>query len=266
MNIVSDGTELFYDVRGEGAPVVLLHPFPANHRFWEAVVPSLEQRYQLILPDLRGHADSPPGNGPATMAKHALDLARLCNELGINKAIFAGVSIGGYILFEFWRRSRERVAALILASTRAGGETAEGRANREKSIQEVEQRGPALFIEAMLPKLLGKTSMETRPDRVAAAREMMARMSVRGIVALQQGMATRPDSIATLKTIDVPALIIGAEEDTLTPIAEAEIMRQNISGSRMELVPKAGHYAAFEQPEYCGRLLRNFLDGVEPGA
>jgi len=265
MNIVSDGTELFYDVRGDGAPVVLLHPFPANHHFWDAVVPSLEQRYQLILPDLRGHAESPPGTGPATMAKHALDLARLCNELGINKAIFGGVSIGGYILFEFWRRSRERIAALILANTRASGETAEGRATREKSIQEVEQRGPALFIEAMLPKLLGKTSIETRPGRVAAAREMMSRMSVRGIVALQEGMATRPDSIANLKTIDVPTLIIGAEEDTLTPVAEAEIMRQNISGSRMEVVPRAGHYAVFEQPEYCGRLLRSFLDSVAPG-
>ncbi len=152
-----------------------------------------------------------------------------------------------------------------MANTRASGETAEGRATREKSIQEVEQRGPALFIEAMLPKLLGKTSIETRPGRVAAAREMMSRMSVRGIVALQEGMATRPDSIANLKTIDVPTLIIGAEEDTLTPVAEAEIMRQNISGSRMEVVPRAGHYAVFEQPEYCGRLLRSFLDSVAPG-
>src|SRR5258708_14739931 len=140
MNIVSEGDELFYDVRGEGAPVVLLHPFPANHRFWEAVVPSLEQRYQLILPDLRGHADSPPGNGPATMAKHALDLARLCNELGINKAIFAGVSIGGYILFEFLRRSRARGGAFVFGCTRAGGRTAEGRADPEKTIRQTEQR------------------------------------------------------------------------------------------------------------------------------
>jgi 3-oxoadipate enol-lactonase len=266
MHIVSDGTELFYNIRGSGAPVVLLHPFPVNHRFWEGVVPSLEQRYQLILPDLRGHGDSPPGNGPATMAKHALDLARLCNELEINKAIFAGVSIGGYILFEFWRRSRERVSALILSNTRAAAEMAEGRANRAKSIQEVEQRGPALFVDSMLPKVLGRTSIEARPDRVAATREMMSQMSVRGIVALQQGMAERPDSMATLKTIDVPTLIVGAEEDTVTPISDAEIMRANISGSRMEIVPKAGHYAALEQPEYCGRVLRNFLDSVAPGA
>jgi pimeloyl-ACP methyl ester carboxylesterase len=260
MKLKSDGTELFYDVRGSGPPVVLLHPFPLNHHFWDKCAPLLEQRYKIVLPDLRGHGDSAPGDGPALIEKHAQDVARLCDELGISKAVFAGVSIGGYILFEFWRQSRERVAALVLANTRAGAETAGGRANRQKSIESVQQRGPSQFIEELLPRLVSKTTLETRLDVVEGARKMMSRMSVQGIVANLQGMMVRPDSIPTLKTINVPTLIIAGEEDTATPLVEAEVMKSHIANSRLEVVPRAGHYAAFEQPEFAGKLLRSFLD------
>src|SRR5215472_9795214 len=262
MKLKSEGTEIFYDVKGDGFPVVLLHPFPVNHHFWDHCVQALEHRYKLVLPDLRGHGESPPGDGAATMDRHARDLARLCDELNISKAVFAGVSVGGYILFEFWRQSRQRVAALILSNTRASAETAEGRSNREKSIRSVQERGPGPFIEELLPRLLGRTTLETRADRVSGAREMMSRMTVAGIVAVQQGMAARPDSIPTLKTINVPTLIVAGEEDILTPLPEAELMKKHIPGSRLELVPRAGHYAAFEQPAYCGKLLRTFLNGM----
>jgi pimeloyl-ACP methyl ester carboxylesterase len=194
------------------------------------------------------------------MEKHAHDLVRLCNELGIGKAVFVGVSVGGYVFFEFWRQYRERVSALVLADTRAGADTPEGRAAREKSAEDVKLRGPSPFITAMLPKLLGRTTLQTRPDRVDAARAMMSRMTVPGIVAVQQGMAMRADSIPTLKTVTVPTLVMVGQEDELTPVSEAQLMHQQIPGSRMEIVPQAGHYAAFEQPEHCGKLLRGFFD------
>src|ERR1700757_3508666 len=99
MRFRSDDTEIFYSRRGHGAPLILLHPFPSNHRFWDACAPYLETRYQLITPDLRAHGDSPPGNGAATMDKHARDIAHLCDELKLGKVTLAGVSIGGYVLF-----------------------------------------------------------------------------------------------------------------------------------------------------------------------
>lgn len=196
------------------------------------------------------------------MAKHTQDLARLCDTLEIGRAIFAGVSIGGYVLFEFWRRFPERVAALVLANTRAGADSAEARLGREKSIAEVEQRGPTPFIEDMLGKVLGETTRRSRLDRVDAARAMMSRMTVNGIVAALHGLASRPDSTATLTSINVPTLVLAGEEDTLAPVAEAQLMQKEIRGSRLEIVPKAGHYAAFEQPEIAGRLLRTFADSL----
>src|SRR5580698_10779540 len=133
----SGDAEIAYRVLGEGPPVVLLHPFPANHEFWLPVARALATRYRVVLPDLRGHGDSGVGEGPATMAKHASDISRILAEEKIDRAIFAGVSIGGYALFEFWRKYPGRVQALILCNTKAQADTAEGRAGRLQSATDV---------------------------------------------------------------------------------------------------------------------------------
>ena len=94
---------------------------------------------------------------------------------------------------------------------------------------------------------------------------MMRKMSAEDVAAVQRGMAERPDSIETLKTINVPTLVITGDEDTLTGIAEAELMRRHISGSEMKVIGRAGHYSPWEQPEEVGKLLRQFVDGVNGG-
>jgi 3-oxoadipate enol-lactonase len=260
--VTCDDAELVYDVIGSGPPVVLLHPFPVNHEFWRPVLPALSNRYQLLLPDLRGHGDSGVGVGAATMTKHAEDLVRMCDEEGIGRAAFVGVSIGGYILFEFWRRHRDRVQSLVLCNTRASAETQESRAARLRSAAEVMDRGTEPFAETMLPKLLGKTTLDTRPDLVSDVRQMILKMSPEDVKQVQAGMADRPDSVPTLKTITVPTLVIAGEEDSAIPAQEAETLRQNIPGAQLRAIPKAGHYAAFEQPGAVGLLLRQFLDST----
>ena len=260
MPLLHSDIDIWYEVVGSGPDVVLLHPFPAHHGIWGPVAERLAGHYRLILPDLRGHGSSGVGAGPATMARHAADLVRLCDELGVRKAVFAGESIGGYILFEFWRRHRERVRALALCNTRAQADTPEGRAARLKAAAEVEKTGPEPFLDSMIPRLLGETTRRNRPDVEQAAREMMRKSSAPGIAAVQRGMAERPDSVPTLALIDAPTLILAGEEDILIPQADSELMQRGIAGSRLRVVPKAGHYAVFEQPEAAGALLREFLD------
>ncbi len=255
----SGDAEIFYEIRGNGPPVVLLHPFPSDHEFWHPVAAALESRYRLLLPDLRGHGDS-ECEGPALMPKYADDIARLLDAAGIGQAAFVGCSIGGYILFEFWRRYRARMTALVLCDTRPQADNAEARANRLKAADAVLEQGTEPFIEAMIPKLLGRTTVSTRPDLVAGARAMMRKMSAEDISQVQRGMAERPDSVADLKTINVPTLIVIGEEDVLSTAADGELMRQNIAGSQLKVIPKAGHYAAWEQPEAVGKVLRQFLD------
>lgn len=257
----SSDAQLFYEVIGSGPDVVLLHPFPLNHNFWNGVLDQLSTRYRLILPDLRAHGDSDLGEGSATMQKMGADLAKLCREENIAKAFFAGVSIGGYVLFEFWRQYREHVAALVLANTRAGSETADSRAARLGVADKVLREGTMPFINDMLSKLFSHSTITNRPDIVDAARRMMLKMSPQDIAGVQQGMADRPDSVPTLRKIGVPTMIIAGADDSV-PRSEAELMHQHIASSRFHVIDRAGHYAALEQPQEFGQLLRGFFDSL----
>lgn len=260
--ITSGDAEISYDLSGRGAPVVLLHPFPANHELWLPLAPLLASRYRLIMPDLRGHGESGLGEGPALMEKHATDIARLMTALAVDRAPMVGVSIGGYVLFEFWRRFPGRARALVLANTKAPRDAPEARAARLEAARDVVERGTEPFFESLLGKLLGETTRRSRPDLVEGALRMMRKMSPEAVASVQRGMADRPDSVATLKTIDVPTLILTGDEDIITGVAEAELMRQKLAGSEMKVIRKAGHYSPWEQPEDVGRLVRSFLDRV----
>jgi pimeloyl-ACP methyl ester carboxylesterase len=261
--ISSDGAEIRFDLAGSGSPVVLLHPFPVSHEFWLPVAAFLCSRYRLIMPDLRGHGDSGLGDGPATMQKHAADLARVMSAAGTERAPLVGVSIGGYVIFEFWRRFRERVSALVLCNTKASADNPEARTGRLQSADDVLLRGTESFFDSMLQKVLGETTRRSRPDLVDGVLRMMRKMSPEDIAGVQRGMAERPDSIPTAKTINVPTLLITGSEDKITGVPEAEVMRQKIRGSEMKVVAKASHYSPWEQPEEVGRLLRQFLDSVQ---
>jgi pimeloyl-ACP methyl ester carboxylesterase len=91
---------------------------------------------------------------------------------------------------------------------------------------------------------------------------MMRKMSPEDVAQVQRGMAARSDSVDTIKTINVATMIITGDEDLLTGFNEAEVMHRHISGSQLRVVPKAGHYSPWEQPEDVTRLLQQFLDST----
>jgi pimeloyl-ACP methyl ester carboxylesterase len=260
--IRSGDAEIVYHSLGDGPPVVLLHPFPANHEFWFPVAQALSTRYRLIMPDLRGHGDSEVGEGAATMEKHAADLARVMDDADIGRAPLIGVSIGGYALFQFWRQHRGRIAALGLCNTKAQADSAEAKAARMQAAADVLEQGTEPFFKSMVTRVLGKTTQETRPDLVEGVLRMMRKMSAADVSATQSGMAERTDSTDTLKTINVPTLLVTGDEDVMTGVNEAESMHRHIAGSQLRVIAKAGHYSPWEQSQEAGRLLRQFLDGL----
>src|ERR1700686_4890999 len=203
IHIKSGDAEIAYQVLGSGSPLVLLHPFPVHHGFWLPELQALTSRFRLILPDLRGHGESGVGEGPATMEKHAIDIARILDHAEIGRVPFVGVSLGGYVLFEFWRKYRGRVEALVLCNTKAQADTPEVRAGRLQAAAEGRERGTEPFFESMLAKLIGKTTRSTRPDLVQGALQLMRKMSPEDVAMVQRGMAERQDSVETLKTINV---------------------------------------------------------------
>jgi 3-oxoadipate enol-lactonase len=266
MDFYSEGAKLFCTTMGSGPEVVLLHPTPVDHRFWLPAAQILSTKYRLILPDLRGHGRSELGEGPVTVEKLAADAARLLDHFRIPKAIFAGSSIGGYTLFEIWRTMPDRVNALAFCCSRPQADSDAARGKRQENIEKIRVRGPAEFIESMLETLLGPTARRRWPQKMGEAREMMQAVSPAALIAVQQGLAARPDSVATARSLRVPCCVVAAGEDGASTPADMRLLAEQIRnggyGAEYNEIPDAGHFAAFEQPELVARILRRFFDSV----
>ncbi|MFP5228993.1 MAG: alpha/beta fold hydrolase [Acidobacteriota bacterium] len=262
----SDGSKLFYTALGGGPAVLLLHPTPVDHRFWMPVAETLASKYRVIVPDLRGHGQSELGEGPITVEKLGADVGRLLDHLELGTALLGGCSIGGYTLFEVWRTMPARAEALAFCCSKAQADTDAQRAKRAETIAKVQGRGTADFIEGNLETLIGSAARRRSPEKVGLAREMMQAVPVENIVAVQQGLAARPDSVATARTMRVPCCIIAGGEDPGSTPADMRLLAEQIRnggyGAEYNEIPDAGHFAPFEQPELVARILRRFFDSV----
>ena len=257
-----NGLRLAYGDRGREHERVLLlvHGFPLDRRLWGAQVGALATMTRVITPDLRGHGKSQIAPGPFTMDQHADDLVALLDHLKIRRAVVAGLSMGGYVAFAFWRRYPARVQGLILADTRAEPDSASARAGRDAAMDRVQQTGAAAYADEMLPRLLAPDSLAD--GKIAgAARKMMAEQPVEGIVGALGGLRDRADSRPTLPTIAVPTLVIAGDADVITPPADAQAMAAAIPGARFVVIPKAGHLSALENPRAFNAAVRAFLRG-----
>ena len=262
----SEGDKLFYTTMGDGPTVMLLHPTPVDHRFWLPAADTLAMRYRLLLPDLRGHGQSDAGEGPITIEKLATDAVRLLDHLGIYRVMFAGCSIGGYTLYELWRTVPSRAEALAFCCAKPQADDEAARAKRQENIAKIKMSGAASFIDATLQSVIGPTAHSRWPNKVAEAREMMLAVPAANLIAVQQGLAERPDSVATARTLRVPCCVVAAGEDPGSTPADMRLLAGQIRnggyGAEYHEIPDAGHFAPFEQPEFVARILRQFFDSV----
>ncbi len=253
------GVEVAWEEAGRGTPVVLLHAFPLNRRMWAPQVKELSARWRAIAPDFRGHGESGVAEEDSTMERLAEDVSELLDHLTLERVVLGGLSMGGYVALAFFRRWPERVAALILADTRAGTDTEEGRQGRYETAELAEREGSAAIAERMVSKLLAPMTHERKPEVVTAVREMILEATPAGIARALRGMAARSASFDLLPQIKCPALILVGEHDSLTPPADSEAMAQAIPNSTLVRIPDAGHLSNLEQPEKFNVALSSFL-------
>ena len=262
MIALCDGVEIGYDEVGTGIPVALLHGFPHNRALWAPQMGALVDRARCIAPDFRGFGESSK-HAPFPLDQFADDIALLLRGLGIERAVVAGLSMGGYVAFALWRRHRSLVRALVLADTRAGADTVEGRAKRLELIDIARTRGSGAVADNQITGMLGKTTREKRPALIDQVHRMLESAPVDGIVGALEAMMGRIDSTATLATIDVPTLVLVGQEDALTPVAEAELLHEAIRGSRLEVIEHAGHVSNLERPAAFNHVLSEFLASLD---
>ncbi|HTU50237.1 MAG TPA: alpha/beta hydrolase [Acidobacteriaceae bacterium] len=261
LQIEHDGASLFALTMGSGLDVVLLHPTPAHHAFWLPVAERLADRYRLTLIDLRGHGQSSAGKGTITMARLAEDVHAILGALGIQRAAFVGCSIGTYTLYEYWRRFPEQMAALVCTCGKPQPDSEANRNTRRESMQAAQQAGGLKkFFDRMADTLVGPTARQHHPEIQTAARNMMDTVSLPAMLAVQQGLMERPDSVATLSTINVPICVVAAGEDQSSTPPEMRVIAEQAPDAEFHLVENAGHYAPFEQQERFASLIGEFLD------
>jgi len=246
-------------VYGDGTPVVLLHAFPLDSRMWVPQVEALGG-YQAIVPDLRGFGAAREQAGEITpMDLLAEDVAKLLDERELERVVICGLSMGGYVALAFARRHPERLGGLVLCDTRAGADTDDARAARLAMAERVLAEGVGFLPEAMVQRLLGKTTRQQRPELVEQVTETIGDQDPRGIAAALRGMAERPDSTGVLGQVSVPTLVISGMEDELIPPDEAVRMAATIRDARLIQVPDAGHLVNLEQADTVNEALLDFL-------
>lgn len=257
-----------YLEEGRGNPLVLLHAFPLGAAMWRPQLADVPAGWRVLAPDLRGFAGSPrtraEGEGvvadPAErMDDHALDVFALLDALDIEQAVFAGLSLGGYVAFACHRLAPGRVRGLVLADTRAEADTEEGRANRRRMLASLETEGLGAVTEAMVPKLLGETSLRTQPALETEVRALIGTNTVEGVGDAIRCLMSRPDATPQLASIQCPTQLIVGREDVLTPVALHEEMQRRIAGAALSVIEGAGHLSNLERPDVFNRTLARFL-------
>jgi 3-oxoadipate enol-lactonase len=259
-----NGIQLVAVDRGRGVPLLLVHGFPLNHGMWKAQIDACSERCRVIAPDLRGFGDSSVTDGKVTMEQLADDLARLLDAMGVvEPVVYCGLSMGGYVGWEFWAKHRARVRAMILCDTRAGADTPEAAANRLATADRVLREGPGFLAEAMIPKLSSEVTLKRYPERIEALRRMIFSCDPRGIAAASRGMAERIDSTPRLSGIDCPTLVLVGEKDVISTVDEMRGMAQTIRGARFVTIRDAGHMSPMDNPAEVNAAVLSFLGEIK---
>jgi pimeloyl-ACP methyl ester carboxylesterase len=270
----SHGARLSYYESGAGVPLVFLHPTPLDHDYWRPMIADLPTDrigIRAIVPDLRGHGQSELGedlpvggfsrvpDAPVlTVELLATDILMLLDRLNVYEAIFVGCSIGGYVMLELARRAPEKMKAMAFVCSKPQPDAEANLAKRAANIAQVRSEGTWTFFDSMALTLIGATARAKHP---AILTELRARMKVsaEGIVAVQAGLAVRPDSVPTVSRIGVPVLAICGGEDPGVTQAEMSVFKNAPGGCTFHLLPDAGHFAAYEQPEKVAAMVAEWL-------
>lgn len=262
-SIERDGARVSYEITGDGPVVLLGHSLLCDGRMWDKVVPTLSERFRVINVDFRGHRHSTAPR-PFSLDDLARDWLAVLDAEQVSRAALCGLSMGGMTALRVALRAPERVAGMALIDSNGARE---GRFNRIKySIMAAMYRrtGYSAVLERAVKKLMfGRSTLRQRPELVAELRDMVRghdrEQLTRAIVAVFR----RDSVLEQLHRIECPALILVGAEDLATPPDRSEALHAGLKSSSLEVLPRAGHLSAMEQPERVAAAVAGFLDGLD---
>ena len=269
MKVRANGILLHVHDEGSGTPILFVHGFPLSHVMWHEQLSALASEFRVIAPDLRGFGESEVTEGVVLMDTFADDLAAVLDQLGISrtqKIVLCGLSMGGYIAWQFVRKYSDRLQGLILCDTRALPDTPAGISSRRKLAATVLQHGTEPVAAIMLPNLFSPVSKETRQRAVELTRQCLLDTSPQGIAAASLGMAARPAATDDLPAIEIPSLLIVGEQDPISTVAEMQSIASSMPNAELVIIPAAGHLSPLENPQPVNQAIREFVNGLDQPA
>jgi 3-oxoadipate enol-lactonase len=263
LSINVGNVDLSYNDVGEGSmPVIFLHGFPFSKAMWQPQLDFLKSTHRLIACDIRGFGKSTDEKSRLSIDLFAEDLIGFMDQLGIDKAIICGLSMGGFIALNAQKRFPDRFEALILCDTQCIADTPEVKEKRYKTISEIETDGVVKFNEGFIKAVFHKDSLSSKTGLVDQLRSVVfanpENIITKGLIAL----AERSQTCSTLGEITLPTLIICGREDEVTPLAQSEFMKSQIKDSILRIINNAGHVSNLEQPDEFNLYLSEFLNGL----
>ena len=260
----SGTVQLYYTEAGSGLPVVLLHGFPFDHSIWQAQQAALSQSFRVIAPDLRGHGQSPLVEDEVyPMETLAGDVLALLDRLDIERAVWVGHSMGGYVTMAALRLAPERVQALGLVATHPHADSHEKRLQRQESADSAAQSGSTDTAHSMLAVLFA-SGVEGSSPLAQSVYDIMINTPGPTMAGAMRGMAQRPDSLDVLRAANLPTLVIAGAEDRVIEPAVVQNMEAQMPHARLVTIEGAGHLPMLENPEATTNALRDFLTTLSP--
>jgi pimeloyl-ACP methyl ester carboxylesterase len=249
----------FYD-EGKGDPILLIHGFAGSKHYWDKIIPDLANEYRVIAPDLPGHGESGMGKGRNSIEDMASTIKELLDQLGLDRVILFGHSLGGYITLAFAELYPQYLKGLSLVHSTANPDSEEAKEARENNAKKIQEEGAGPFIEGLSRKLFSPDNTEANAKEIDETVKIGLKTSENGLISTLLAMKNRPDRNQVLKETKLPVLLIAGEKDQIIPPEKTfTVSRQNIEE---KVIQNAGHMSMYEQPEELAKVMKDFLAKV----
>lgn len=260
---LSDGRTISYHDSGSGKTLLLLHSFGHNKNLWYPQLTHFHALgYRVIAPDMPGH-----GNSSFHPESHTVDLiaksyVEFLDKINVDKAVVAGISIGGYIALRLWAHNSDVMSGLVMICSKAEADTDEIKERRRAQIENIEKNGLEAFVELTAPKRVAPKTVEEKPWVVDWIKMMNYTVSAEANAKTLEAMAIKEDDTHTLQTIDVPALILSGSHDIFIPKDCPFTMENGIKNAVHHVIEDTGHVASLENPISVNAHMEEYLKNI----
>ena len=250
-----NGARIFYQVAGQGTPLLLIHGFPLSGQLYQGQLAELSKHFTVITPDLRGFGKSLAPDGNGSIQTYAQDMLALLDHLGIQTAIVGGHSMGGQITLEMYKEQPARFAGMLLIDTDPMAASFVEKGQWQGYREQGANAGVSSIVPIIEPQLLTGVTRALDSAKSTTMANILAEASVNGVLGGGQALATRPDYTGLLGSIAVPTLVLVGLEDPVYAFPVSQMTKAAIPNAQLAVILGASHASIFERPGLANQAI-----------